>query len=204
MGGEASRASMVLITVILISGMATAQTLVVNGDFDTNVAGWTELSIPLSWDGSSDWQGNPASGSALILNNAAFADNSGAIQCVDGIVAGEVYSLSAWLRVPSGQTGTGAARVFIWYYSEPGCAGTWVGESSTPVMAASDVWIGLSSGDTVAPATAQSVKVYLNNFKYTETGIYQASYDHVAFTLIGVFADGFESGDTTEWSASVP
>ena len=178
--------------------------LVVNGDFDTGVAGWTELSIPLVWD-SSDYQDNPTSGSALILNNASSAANSGAIQCVNGIVGGDAYGLSTWLRVPSGQTGSGRAGAFVWWYSEPSCAGTWLEESSTPYITTSDTWREVIASSAVAPSAAQSAKVYLNCFKETEAGTYQVFFDHVVFHLLGtVFADGFESGGTSRWSATVP
>jgi len=178
--------------------------LVVNGDFDTSVAEWTELSIPLSWD-PSDYQANPTSGSALILNNASLAANSGAIQCVDGIVGGQAYRLSAWLRVPTGQTGSGQTRVFVWWYSQPGCTGTWLEESSTPYITTSDTWNEVIAGSAAAPVTAQSAVVYLNCNKQTETGTYQAVFDHVVFQPLGgaIFADGFESGGVSAWSATV-
>jgi hypothetical protein len=47
---------------------------------------------------------------------------------------------------------------------------------------------------------------YLNNKKTSSTSEeYRVSFDHVLFTAGGViFADGFEAGDTSAWSATVP
>jgi hypothetical protein len=120
---------------VLATPMAAAQNLVVNGDFDNDVDGWTELSIPLSWDPTSDYQNSPASGSALIVN-AIPLGNSGAVQCINGIVAGEAYRLSAWLRAPTGQSGQAKRRVFV--------CGTWSPTAVGPRPGASDRYITTS------------------------------------------------------------
>jgi len=192
---------------VLGVSLAAAQNLVVNADFHSDVSGWTQLSaVTLSWDGTSDYQNQPGSGSAEILNEADAASNSGAIQCIDGIVGGQSYDLSAWLRAPTGQTGEGYAKVFVWWYTLAGCSGTMSTGPTTPRLYTSDNWIEQDAGSTDAPLSTQSTLVYLNISKTSVTpGEYRVSYDHVVFERSGlIFADGFEEGDLMAWSVSVP
>ncbi len=191
---------------VLGASLAAAQNLVVNADFHGDVSGWTQLSdVTLSWDGSSDYQNQPGSGSAEILNEAAGTANSGAIQCIDGIVGGESYDLSAWLRAPTGQTGEGHATVFVWWYTQPGCSGTMSSGPITPWLYTSDSWVELDGGSGDSPLSVQSALVYLNIYKTSVPGEYRVSYDHVVFERTGlIFADGFEEGDLMAWSVTMP
>ena len=190
---------------VLTMPMAAAQNLVVNGDFDNDVDGWTELSIPLSWDPTSDYQNSPASGSALIVNAIPFG-NSGATQCVSGIIGGETYHLSAWLRAPTGQNAEGMAGVFVWWWTGSNCGGSMSIGPATAYIFTSNSWVELVAPSEQAPPGTQSGTVYLNNQNKSSTpGAYSASFDHVLLAASGViFSDGFESGDTSAWSATVP
>lgn len=205
MSGMVVRVSAVLSVSLLSIGVVAAQNLLTNGDFDNDVAGWTAGLFPVTWDGASDYQNDPSSGSALILNNDPSAAYATATQCVDGVVAGEAYRLSTWLRVPPGQTGSGYATVYISWFSQPGCGGAWLSETTTSGISSSDGWTDLPAAVGQAPATAQSARVYLNCYKLSSDGELQASFDHVVFDLNApIFADGFESGDTSAWSYGPP
>jgi len=205
MSGVYAKISAALGLALLFTGPVVAQNLVTNGDFDDDVAAWTEGIIPLTWDGTSDCEDDTLSGSALILNNAPSVTYSGATQCIDSIVVGEAYRLSAWLNVPPGQTGSGYATVFVSWFSQPGCGGGWLSDTSTIGISSSDGWTELPAAIGQAPATAQSARVYLNCYKLTSSGELQASFDHVVFSLATeIFADGFESGTTSVWSGAVP
>ncbi len=202
-----TRISAAVCVAVFGGSLAAAQNLVVNGDFHSDVSDWTQLSgVTLSWDGNSDYQNQPSSGSAENLNDAAGSSNSGTIQCIDGIVGGHNYYLSAWLRAPTGQTGEGNAKVFVWWYTQPGCTGTMSSGPGTPWFTTSDSWIEQEAGSTDAQISAQSALVYLNNNKTSVTpGEYRVSYDHVVFERTGsIFGDGFEEGDLMAWSVSVP
>jgi hypothetical protein len=205
MCGVVAKVSTTIAVSLLITGLVAAQNLVTNGDFANDVAGWTEGIIPLTWDGTSDYQNDPSSGSASILNNGASPTFSGATQCVGSVVAGENYRLSAWLNVPPGQTGSGYAQVLVWWYSQPACGGGWLEDLSTSAISSSGGWTEVLTAVGQAPATAQSALVYLLCYKLTSAGELQASFDHVVFSPnASVFADGFESGDTSAWSSEVP
>ena len=200
-----ARVSAALAAALLVTGPGAAQNMVTNGDFDNDVAGWTAGLIPLIWDGTSDYQNDPLSGSLLILNDNPGAAYAFARQCVDGVVEGETYRLSTWLSVPPGQTGSGYATVAIAWYDQPGCGGAWLSETSTSGISSSNGWTEIPAAVGQAPATAQSAVVYLVCYKLSSDGELQTSFDHVAFVLDpSIFADGFESGTTSAWSATLP
>ena len=201
-----ARVSIAIGVAMMVASVAAAQNLVVNGDFDNDVSGWTEMSsILLSWDPTSDYQNSPESGSALIVN-ADLSANSGAVQCVNGIVGGEAYGLSAWLRAPTGQSGQGNGGVFVWWYVVPNCGGSQTVGPVTGYITTSDSWVEVVAPSEEAPPGTQSAIVYLNNAKTSPTpGEYRVYYDHVLLTAGGaIFSDDFESGDTSAWSATVP
>lgn len=205
MSGMVARISLFLCAALLFNGLVVAQNMVTNGDFATGVAGWTQGAIPLTWDGSSDYQGDPSSGSGLILNNAPSVFYAFATQCVASVVAGEIYRLSTWLRVPPGQTGSGYATVSIAWYDQSGCGGSWVSGTTTSGSSFSNGWTELPAAVGQAPATAQSALVYVICYKTSSDGELQTSFDHVVFGLNApIFADGFESGNTSAWSVVQP
>lgn len=190
---------------VLCVSLATAQNLVVNGDFDTDVDGWTQLSggITLSWDGTSDYEGEPNSGSAMVLNSASVSSNSGATRCVEGIIGNESYDLSGWLKAPTGQSADGNARVFVWWYTQPGCTGAQSSGPATPFFTTSDDWVFQEASSVQAPLESRSATVYLNVAKTSNSpGEYLVSFDHVSFigksvdrNLSFIPAAGFAPGD---------
>lgn len=192
---------------LLSATMTAAQGLIANGEFDIDVSGWTELSaVFLTWDSTSDYQNAPGSGSALIVNAQPGSSNSGATQCVNWIVGGESYDLSAWLRAPTGQTADGHALVFVWWYSQADCVEFSSPGPATGWLYTSDSWVERSVEGSPAPQDAKSAVVYLNVVKESANpGEYQVSFDHVLIKLTGaIFVDGFEGGDFGNWSNVVP
>lgn len=193
--------------VLLGVSVSSAQSLVVNGDFNQDVLGWTQLSaVTLTWDPTSDFENNPGSGSALVVNAQPGSSSSGVTQCVNWIPGGESYDLSAWLRAPTGQSADGHALVFVWWYSQADCTDFLASGPSTGWLFTSDDWVERSILGSPAPQDAASAVVYLNVVKESDTpGEYQVSFDRVFLNLTGaIFVDGFDSGEFSAWSAVVP
>jgi len=199
-----ARLGVCLALIVMAAAPTTAGNLVANGDFDTDTAGWTPFAdVTLEWDATSDATNQPDSGSAVIIADLPDYTNSGAIQCINGISGGALYDLSAWLRVPTGQSASGAARVFVWWYPQPGCVGPPSAGPTTGDVFPSDQWVERTAPSAIAPSDATSAVVYLNAAKQTAAGTFQASYDHVVLTSDTIFVDGFESGGTGAWSGQV-
>ena len=191
---------------ILFPGpVAWGQNLVVNPDFDSDVSGWsTSATASIEWD-PLDAEGDPASGSALVTNRSTTAlDATGAWQCLDFIEAEAFYRLAAEVLVPSGQSETGYAELLVQWFDTPGCGGGQLGLNTTPGVSTStpDAWY-LDAGVVEAPAATQSARLRLSVLKIEDSGSLEAHFDNVEFVEL-VFFDGFESGDTTAWSAVVP
>ncbi len=193
--------------VLLSASVASAQSQVFNGEFHTDVLGWNQLSaVTLAWDPASDYEGNPSSGSAVVVNAQPGTANSGVTQCVNGIHGGESYDLSAWFRAPTGQTADGHCLVFVWWYSQPNCSDWLDLGPGTGWVYTSDSWTDRSILETPAPPGAASAIVYLNIVKDSDQGgSYQAWFDHVLLQPTGtIFIEGFDTGHTLAWSTIVP
>lgn len=191
--------------ILVVAPVAWAQNLVFNPDFNTDVTGWTPSTTgTIEWS-PLDAEGNPASGSALVTNRSTTAqDGTGPRQCIDGIDAGFFYLLAADVLVPSGQSETGYAELLVQWYDTPGCGGGLVGLNTTPGLSTStpDAWY-LDAGVFRAPTGTQSARLRLTVAKIEDYGTLQAHFDNVLLGL-AIFGDGFESGDTTAWSHTVP
>ena len=156
------------------------QNLLVNGDFDSNRAGW--LPTVGSFDPAFDWLDAPDSGSLRIDNDSPNPQSgTGPRQCV-AIVPGGEYDLRAWIRVPpdQGVVGAASARV-VWYDgSEPPCNAGPIGSvliaGPAPETGAFEPVERLA---LTAPLDARLAGVVLVVNKTDAGGLYQAWFDHV-------------------------
>jgi hypothetical protein len=182
--------------VVLASSGASAQNLLVNPDFDTDVLGWSGLGI---WD-PLDAFGSPTSGSATWTNTWAAGGALYLVQCVELGPDFEAYDLGGYALIPSGQAGEGYTHLNVSFYSDAGC-GTHISGWSTANYSGLDIWQWLTLTDW-APNGVVSARVGFLNQK-TATGDFQTLHDAMFFgpnpTMI--FGDGFQSSDTSEWSA---
>ena len=195
-----------LIVMLLCTHQLAAQNLVVNPDFDTDVDGWIPFyDIDFIWE-PLDCQGDPSSGSGFAASTDAPTSNSGIIQCVEPIVAGDWYGLSAWLNISPSQAGEGSARLFVWWRDGAGCTGTQTTALATQFVASTAGWEQQTAIPEVAPAGTVSATLYLNITKSSPLGVdYYVSFDGIDFhPAASIFSDGFEAGDTSRWSTAVP
>jgi hypothetical protein len=171
----------------LAAPVALAQNLVVNPEFDTNVAFWT-VPFPgatIVWN-PLDWNGNPSSGSALVTNETAFANGlAGAVStCLVVPVTGS-YEYGAHIRIPSGQTTTGQAFVARAFYGFPGCAGPGnILIDQVVTTATTDVWVpiliqGLPHG------AGTELQIFIGIIKDQAAFTLAAHFDFVRFGLDG-------------------
>lgn len=195
-----------LIVVLLCSHQLAAQNLVINPDFDTDVVGWSPFyDIDFIWD-PVDYQGDPSSGCGFAASTDAPVTNSGIVQCVEPIVAGESYKLSAWLDISPSQEGDGSVGLFVWWRDGAGCTGTQTHALATPYVGSTAGWEQLTAAPEVAPAGTVSATLYLNIVKSSPLGDdYYVSFDGIDLhPAVSLFSDGFESSDTSAWTVTVP
>jgi hypothetical protein len=176
--------NLALTTVLLLfAGSAGAVNLLVNPDFATTVVGWAaESEATLAWS-PVDATGSPTSGSALIANISAGAQNgTGIVQCVDGVIAGATYTFGGRVLFPPGQARTGEMQIGLRWLSAPNCGGSVVGSqprlnTNTP----QSVWVLLTSAPLVAPPGALSAQFVAFPSKVEAGGQLVGQFDDLLF-----------------------
>jgi hypothetical protein len=186
---------------------ADAQNLLVNPDFDDSLqlTGWSCGSPwgAVTWS-SEDLLNDPTSGSvehyvAGNVNNATAT----CTQCVP-VVDLLTYTMSGWAYWPDDpdvdQIGT--TRFGFVFYEEPDC--TLQLDSDEVVIGqppALDMWFELVSDPLAAPAGATSALIIVTTWQDLAGTAVRARIDHLDYSTNGIFADGFESGALSRWSA---
>lgn len=191
-----TRVMVLAVTVFLATGVS-AQNLVINPDFDVDVTtGWAGLGV---WD-LKDVNGSVASGSATWINNFTAGGAHYLVQCIETPTFFEGFDLSGWTWVASGQAATGESQLIALFYSDPGCAG-FISSVATPGFSGFDSWDHLVLSGWSPPGFA-SVQIGVVNSK-TQEGDFQVFHDAIYFgpNPDMIFGDGFETTDTSGWSA---
>ncbi len=180
----------------LLSVGASGQNLLVNSDFDTDLTGW---------DGRAEWDpadafGSPSSGSATWINDFTAGGAMIVRQCVELDPWIEGYDLAAQNFIPSGQPGGGHSYLAVNFYSDSEC-NTYTSSVYSSIFSAFDNWT-LVNFTGWTPSGAVSAQVVVANQK-TASGDFQTSCDAIYFARNPemVFGDGFETTDTSGWSA---
>ncbi len=178
-----------------------------NGHFDCDASLWNAVAATpaeITWTGADDANDADDSGSVHFTNLAPGVDTSFRLwQCYD-IPPAARFDVAARVRLAA------APGKFIGFsrrcefFSAPGCSGSLgVQTSALALQDTASSWLTLASqvnrpGAAVAArcdfsfetATAESFDGWLDATHFAATG--------------GLFSDGFESGDTSAWSATVP
>jgi hypothetical protein len=161
------------------------ETLLSNGDFKTDVKGWTaDAETVLTWD-DQNAAGDLPSGSALLtVASAAAPGGSGstlrvAKQCVP-MTAKQLVTVYANAFVAGGQAAGGHAEIDVYFFDAAACAGTYVTSFSTPqpLDATTDQWLTLLAGST-SGANTQSALVTLALSQPVSAASFAASFDNV-------------------------
>lgn len=191
--------SLSVLLLLLIATPALGQSVARNGDFDIvdQLDGWTiaeEPELTAEWSGL-DVDGDDESGSALIGNLSANAENGVTIsQCVR-VQGGAGYEYGGQVRMPSGpgQSLTGRGSIAVRWASDTDCASFLGGSVGTGgAIAAFDTWIERGAS-TTAPIDAQSVQLRLLVSKVEAGGSLFVQFDAVYLVpQDAVFAGDFE------------
>ena len=182
--------------------------LLLNPNFDSGLSEWTVDPIhaaEISF-GVADADEAPTSGSLVVTDSSGPGTAFLVAQCVD-LPALTRYMSGASARVTSGSIEAPIVEVLVEFYAESGCEGeVLAGQDPVPsvlVGDTGDLWQPLDRGFVTAPADTSSAVVWLSVDAASASG-FAATIDS-AFLIEGVlFTDGFESGDTSAWSGTVP
>jgi hypothetical protein len=146
---------------LVLAPAASAQNLVTNGDFATDLAEWDDIDAE-TWS-SEDAAGDPASGSMLVNNSSGPNTGVYALQCI-AVDAGQTYTFGA-SHLSEGTGTTGQARVDLRFWGSADCSADDLTLHRIESAATGD-WFDLEGGAT-APDDAVSASVSLVAFKST-------------------------------------
>lgn len=192
----------------IAAATASAQNVVGNGEFDTNVTGWTAGGLATqAWE-VLDWHGNPGSGSVRVANNFTVANvSTGSSQCLVLSTPG-TYELRGAIRFPSGQTETGSATVSVSRFSNATCTNPPDLSTNGQIVSSTttNTWVDSFNTSVSIPAGTQSVKVVLSVLKTQANGSLAALFDGIRFGLLGtmsqdVVTNGHFHTDLAGWTA---
>ncbi|MFK7897936.1 MAG: hypothetical protein AB8G23_19035 [Myxococcota bacterium] len=167
-------AFLVLLASIVLCSSASAQNLLANGEFDTDLAPWTLFNqefIEMSWT-SGDVDGSLTSGSL-----ETYSQSGGPYQCVP-VSGNSEYFLDGYVAPLSlDRAGTVNHTLAVEWFSSSNCSfGTALSFESLPAATTLDTFERLS-GSIVAPLSANSARVWL--YATNSGGFARALYDSV-------------------------
>ena len=186
-----------------------ATNLLVNPNFDRDLAGWSAATVPPSqfeWS-ADDGDGTAFSGSALIANLSGPDVGFNLSQCVALATAG-AYELGALVRLDQGGLGVPAAHASVEFHGQAGCTGAVLATATTTEVGGNTggAFEPLGLGPLTRPAGAVSARVRVAaEIGSDPSADFTAIFDNLYFRrLVVLFADGFESGTTGNWSSATP
>lgn len=188
------------------------ENLLINPGFDTDLGSWncsSTVGVAI-WD-PLDVDASPTSGSVRVDHNAP-SDNSLLIcsQCVVA-EAGQDYRLSVFTYFADdvGFTLDGSSRIQIMYSDDSGCSHA-IGVGDLELIHAhvgnADQWLPITTQWSTAPGgTVAAAALFFVWADHTGNQL-RFHYDAALLEPFEpeIFIDGFESGDTTVSSATVP
>jgi uncharacterized repeat protein (TIGR01451 family) len=178
----------------------------VNGHLDCSLDGWTTVAgggSTIVHEPLMDMDDAAISGSAHFTN-AAGSTQLAMGQCVE-VDGTAIYAFDGFVYLDTPGITLAVIRTCE-FFAAAACSGPGMpAQAFFSSVSTDSVWIGFTGG-VVAPQTAGSAmcQVTLRN----GAGLaYEAFLDDLSFDLLQspiLFEDGFESGDTSEWSHVVP
>jgi hypothetical protein len=181
--------------------------ILLNPNLDLSLAGWAVVDpTPISMEhGTGDADGSPTSGSVSVSTSTGASHQYAFGQCV-AVNSGRPHLLSGRVRISSSTTGSPSALAAVDFFGFADCEGSPVGSRSTSVLSGTTggAWGTCILSNASASEGAVSALVTF----VTQGGsasLFTAELDNLTFAeLEGLFGDGFESGDSSTWSAVAP
>ena len=166
-----------------------------NGDFDCALDSW--VSVPPFSYSTTDLAGSGVSGSAGF---ATPSDTGAALGQCSPASPGP-YQLNGWHSVISPNPDL-SLRMICEYFSDPGCSGTSLGiDEVQPEFDLTGIWESTMLSST-APPGSQSALCSADLLSAAPSE-FDVLFDGMLLRAV-LFADGFETGDTSVWTGVVP
>ncbi len=178
-----------------------ATNLLENPNFDRDLEGWSLSSATeIDHDPLADATA-ASSGSAAFISHSGSGTNLSISQCLEVtsftglLVGGRVRVSSAFAQDP-------LLAVVVESYDESGCAGTLLERAIPGGLAGNNATWRSFQGPAMVPDETISLRIIFD-FEAGDASSFDAWLDEL-YLFETIFSDGFESGDTSRWSASMP
>jgi hypothetical protein len=112
-------------------------------------------------------------------------------------IVGEAYHY-----VPCGQSGVGGVLVSLVYYEND--IHMDLVTDCDPSGGDCAAWNRWRCSDEIVPMGATGVCVLLEIWNTPDVGTFRSAFDRNKLMPVSIFADGFESGDVSQWSNHTP
>ncbi len=183
----------------------TTTNLFANPNFDGDLGGWqVEAPAPVTAAfAADDADGAATSGSARLAANEPTVELGSLSQCLD--LGPGAYTLKTRVRIESDVSGSPRLDGVATFFDGSGCSGAVLsGEIASLAAGATDgAWADSSLGRFTAPPAALSAMVSLRVAPEAATA-FEVALDQPSVGPSLLFADGFETGDTSGWAVTVP
>jgi hypothetical protein len=182
---------------------ADPENLFDDGHFDCDLGAWVPASINPSeiFHSADDVDGSSDSGSAAIESTSAGTEFAlGQCRPAQG---GVDYDLSARVRLATGAAGIGV-RLSCEFFDAEDCAGASLGVPTTSTLLLEDTggaWVPIA--DRVSAPTGAASLLCAVDLLTASGAAFEARLDRLQLVAPGIFSDGFESGDTSQWSQTL-
>ena len=204
------RKILIIGSLLMAAGPVFAQNLLVNPGCDNAdlLTGWACDSNygQASWS-PIDSLGSIGSGSMEQYVAATFPNKF--LSCWQCVQVTELwtYVMSGWYFWPDDPdvSQMGSSRWSFTFYSDTDCtvslSVSTTGASFQPPL---DTWRHLATDEIMAPAGSLSARIDVLTWQNLANEPVRARLDDLDFSTTTLFRNGFETGDLSEWSASVP
>ena len=184
----------------------SATDLLANPNFDHDLSGWV-VSDPspgsLAWS-ADDLDAAPTSGAAEIVTASGAGQVWALSQCFSGPQG--PFESSGWTTIESTVAGSPLVGVRLDFFDGAGCSGALLDSTLSPPVAGDTGGFaaGLSLSRSSAPELALSVLVTVQIEGDAASAFTVRLDDLFHGRPPALFADGFESSDTSAWSVTLP
>lgn len=183
-----------LLVLAAMAASASAQNLLVNGNFDTNLDGWQFPDATPTW-AALDIDGSPSSGSAYYANAQAAASTQLVVlsQCTPITEAG-AYLVTAFGLAATGQANGHLVGSYTLDVHHTDCSGGFVALGGN-YIATTGQWESFQSPAIIVTPPApplMSINVLLRVDKIDAGGSFAGNFDAISLVRDTIFMEGFD------------
>ena len=195
----------VFLFVLFLHGPSQAQNLVANPDFDIDTSGWEAPGdLDLSHSSGDGFAAPGAAEVTGVLISPPFSNSTGLLQCIPLGKDAPTTSLAVSAVVKMVNFDGFMPQIVITTHSDVECFSAPLDQQNVSGFLVQGIWGELQGMLSPFPVETQSIRLtVMVSTDSSDSGL-TVRVDDAFFGVPVLFEDGFESGDTSNWSLAVP